>query len=188
VLALPIAGLAVTFWKLAQTIVVGAWNRTAGRPIRRGALAVATAVAAAGAVYTWLPNGDYRPIQAGERGTLQGGVAELASVQTGRPSLTPKRSDQLHGAPTKASQPQDKSKPAQVPSSSPTGTSSTTTTSVTTTGATATTPSATTSTPAATTPVAPAQTTTTPTDTTTTTTTTTTDTTTTPTTTTTPLP
>ncbi|NUR78066.1 MAG: hypothetical protein HOQ28_17480, partial [Thermoleophilia bacterium] len=126
VLALPILGLAVTFWKLGKTVFVGAWNRTEGHAVRRGALVLATAGAAAGAAYVWLPNGDYRPIQKGERGTLQGGVAELASVQTGRPSLTPKRAEQLHGAPTKASQ--QKSGDPNAPSPSPTGTTSTTTT------------------------------------------------------------
>ncbi|MDX6474788.1 MAG: putative peptide zinc metalloprotease protein [Gaiellaceae bacterium] len=171
VLTLPILGLAVTFWKLGKTIVVGAWNRSAGHPLRRGALTLATAGAAAGAVYIWLPNGDYKPIQPGERGTLQGGVAELASAPSGRPSLTPKRAQQLHGAPTKASQaPGAPTKPAQVPSSQPTGTTSTSTSTTTTTtpSSTTSTPSQTTSTPALTTPVAPAQTTSTPTDTTTT--------------------
>src|SRR5205823_3062959 len=155
---------------------------TAGHPFRRGALTLATAAAAAGTVYIWLPNGDYRPIQPGERGTLQGGIAELASLQTGRPSLTPKRARQLHGAPTKASQTHP-SKPD--PSSQQTGTTSSTTT----TGGTTTTTQSSTTSPS-TTPVAPGQTTSTPTTTTTSTDTTSTDTTatTTPTTTTTPLP
>jgi putative peptide zinc metalloprotease protein len=176
ILALPILGLAVTFWKLGKTIVAGAWSRTAGRPLQRGALALATAAAASGAAYVWLPNGDYRPIQPGERGTLQGGVAELASVQTGRPALTPKRAKQLHGAPGKASQRSGKPAPASNPSSQPTGTTSTTTSTSTT--------STTSSTPSQTTPVGtpPA------TDTTTTATTTPTTTDTTPTTTTTPVP
>jgi putative peptide zinc metalloprotease protein len=189
VLALPIVGLAYTFWKMGWAVVSGAWARTAEHPLRRGALALATAAVAGVIVYNWLPNGEYRPIQAGERGTLQGGVAELASVRTGRASLTQSRSQQLQGAPSKASQPAPSApKPAQVPSSHPTGTTSTptATTSTPTTTSTSTSPAQTT--PAA----APAQTTSTPAATTTTdttATTTTTDTTTTaPATTTTPLP
>jgi putative peptide zinc metalloprotease protein len=186
-LALPIAGLAATFWKLGQAILVGAWNRTEGRPARRGALALAAAAAAAGAVSTWLPNGDYKPIQPGERGTIQGGVAELASAPSGRPSLTPQRAQQLHGAPTKASQQssQAPAKPAAPTSTSPAATTpAATTAGSTTTTSSAAVPAQTSSTPVSTTTVAS---TTTTTDTTTTTeTTTTTDTTTTATTTTTP--
>jgi putative peptide zinc metalloprotease protein len=169
ILALPIAGLAVTFWKLATTIVVGAWNRTDGRPFRRGVLVAATAAAAAGAVYTWLPNGDYKPIQPGERGTLQGGVAELASVQTGRPALTPARAKQLHGAPTKASQQQSGPKTPSAPAGPATTTPARTTSTPAQTASTPTTTAAApTTSPAQTTPAAtpaattPAATTTTP--------------------------
>jgi putative peptide zinc metalloprotease protein len=177
VLTLPIAGLAYTFWKLGWTIVSEAWARTAEHPLRRGALALATAAAVGVVVYNWLPNGEYRPIQPGERGTLQGGVAELASVQTGRAALTPARRQQLNGAPTKAAQTAPSSpKPAQVPSSKPTGTTSTptgTTPVTTTTSTTQTTPAAapapaTTTTPAATTTTDTTTATTTTTDTTTT--------------------
>jgi putative peptide zinc metalloprotease protein len=185
VLALPIAGLAYTFWKLGWTIVAGAWARTAEHPLRRGALTLATAAAAGVLVYNWLPNGEYRPIQPGERGTLQGGVAELASVHTGRASLTPARRHQLRGAPTKATQTAPSTpKPAQVPASQRTGTTSTpTTATTTTTSTTQTTPAAA---PAPATTTAPAATTTTDTTATTTTTDTTTTATTTATTTTTP--
>jgi putative peptide zinc metalloprotease protein len=187
VLALPIVGLAYTFWKLGWTALSGAWQRTVDHPLRRGALALATAALAGVIVYNWLPNGEYRPIQASERGTLQGGVAELASVQTGRAALTPAREQQLHGAPTKASQTAPTApKPAQVPASQPTGTTSTPGAATPTTTSTSTTPAQTTP-AAAPTPTTPAATTTT--DTTATTTTTdTTATTTAPTTTTTPLP
>jgi putative peptide zinc metalloprotease protein len=157
VLTLPIAGLAYTFWKLGWTIVSGAWTRTAEHPVRRGALALATVAAVGLVVYNWLPNGEYRPIQPGERGTLQGGVTQLASVQTGRASLTPTRRRQLHGAPTRASQTAPgKPKPAQAPSSQPAGTTSTPTT-------TTSTPTTTSTSPAQTTPAAaaaPAETTT----------------------------
>jgi putative peptide zinc metalloprotease protein len=176
VLTLPIAGLAYTFWKLGWTIVAGAWARTAEHPLRRSALALATAAVAGVLVYNWLPNGEYRPIQPGEHGTLQGGLAELASVHTGRAALTPARRQQLHGAPTKASQTAPstpKSKPAQVPGSPQTGTTSSTTPTATT--ATTTTTSTTQTTPAAaptTTPAATTMTGTTTTDTTATTTTT----------------
>jgi putative peptide zinc metalloprotease protein len=141
VLALPIAGLAVTFWKLAKTLVAGGWTRTQGRPLARAVLVATTVAFAAGAAYIWLPNGDYRPIQPGERGTIQGGVAELASVQTGRPALTPKRARQLHGAPAKHDQPAPAKQNSD--SSSGTQTSTTSTTEGTQTTETATTPTTT---------------------------------------------
>jgi putative peptide zinc metalloprotease protein len=154
VLALPVAGLFFTFWKLAQTLIVGGWQRTEGKPVRRTALVAVTAGIAAAAAYVWLPNGDYRPIQPNERGTVQGGVAELAAVPSGRPALTPKRERELGGAPTKRSgkqpargkdSPAPSSDDANPTSTSPTSTTDTgtTTTETTATDTTSTTPAAT---------------------------------------------
>ena len=108
VLTLPIAGIAALFWQLGKTLVVGGWRRTAGRPVARGALVLAAAGAAAAAAYVWAPNGDYRPIQPGERGTLGGAIRQLAAVPSGRPSLTPQRARQLDGAPLQAHLPSAK--------------------------------------------------------------------------------
>ena len=52
------------------------------------------------AAYVLYPNGEYRPIQPNERGTVQGGVAQLSAVRTGRPALTEEREEELGGAPT----------------------------------------------------------------------------------------
>jgi hypothetical protein len=60
---------------------------------------VALAGTAAFAAFIWWPNGDYRPIQPGEKGTIQGAVEQLAAVPTGRPALTKARVQQLGGAP-----------------------------------------------------------------------------------------
>jgi putative peptide zinc metalloprotease protein len=123
VLALPIAGLAYTFWKLGWTVANGAWALTDQRPVGRGALALATAALVGVVAYNWLPNGEYRPIQPSERGTLQGGLGQLASVRTGRASLTAARAQELHGAPTVSSgaDPAGR-KPGEVPSSQRVGT------------------------------------------------------------------
>jgi hypothetical protein len=53
--------------------------------------------------FVWWPNGDYKPIQPHERGTIQGGFAALRQIATGRPALTTQRERELHGAPTEAS-------------------------------------------------------------------------------------
>jgi len=93
----------VTFWKLARKIMSGAWHRTEGRPLGRVALVASASAAAAFTAYIWWPNGDYKPIQPGERGTVQGAVQEIASIPSGRPALTPAQQQKLRGAPTKRS-------------------------------------------------------------------------------------
>jgi hypothetical protein len=53
--------------------------------------------------FIWWPNGDYRPIQPGEKGTLASGVSSFKDIGTGRPSLTVEREAELKGAPGKSS-------------------------------------------------------------------------------------
>ena len=144
-LILPLAGAAYTISNVTRKVAGGAWNWSEGAPVRRG-LVLATVVAAAGlAGWVLLPNGDYRPIQPGERGTLQGGVRQFASVQTGRPGLTEQREEELGGAPVKRDAPGENDREEQP---SETARTSTTRTGSTTTGAatTSTTPTQTTTT------------------------------------------
>ena len=51
---------------------------------------------------TWWPNGEYRPIQPGERGTVADAVEAVSAVDTGRPGLTPEQEAELGGAPSQA--------------------------------------------------------------------------------------
>jgi putative peptide zinc metalloprotease protein len=89
------------------------WTRTEGHPVPRGAFVVAVGTAAGFLGYIWWPNGDYRPIQKGERGTIQGAVEQFAAIPTGRPGLTRARQAALSGAPLVSSQQQslDTTKP-----------------------------------------------------------------------------
>jgi hypothetical protein len=64
-------------------------------------LLVTLAAAGFSAFILW-PNGDYRPIQPGEKGTLAGGFRALADVPSGRPGLTEARAAELDGAPAVA--------------------------------------------------------------------------------------
>ncbi len=182
-LVLPMAGLALSFTQLGKRIVSGAWGWSEGSASRRGIVVVTTATAAAAMAFIWFPNGEYKPIQPGERGTVSGGVSALApeNVKTGRPSLTEEREEELGGAPTQRSQNDevDRSRSGEAP---PTGTTPGTTGEQTSTTPTTTEPTPTTQT--ATTPTTTTETATTPTTTTSTETTETTTTTTTPTTTT----
>jgi putative peptide zinc metalloprotease protein len=125
VLVLPVAGLYATFWKFGRTLVGAAWARTEGRKFARALLVGGTAAAAAIAAYTWLPNGDYRPIQAAEAGTVRGGLGQVRAIPSGRPSLTVPRAKALGGAPWRAPH-HAQGGPKQQPSS-PTGPATTTT-------------------------------------------------------------
>ena len=99
-LALPAAGMALTLTRVGSRAGQGAWSWSASRPERRAGVVSLAAAGIALAVFTWWPNGDYRPIQPGERGTIQSGLRSVAAVPSGRPSLTPEREGELGGAPT----------------------------------------------------------------------------------------
>jgi putative peptide zinc metalloprotease protein len=87
ILVLPALAIVATFWLLFRRIAGGVWARTEDKPAARGAFLVAATAAFAFLGYIWWPNGDYRPIQRGERGTLQGAVHQFGAVPTGHPSL-----------------------------------------------------------------------------------------------------
>jgi putative peptide zinc metalloprotease protein len=99
-LVLPGAGLLYTAARLGGRGAGGARRWAQGAPARQAVLAVGGAAAVALAAFSWWPNGEYRPVQPGERGTLTGVVAEVGALPSGRPSLTAARQRQLHGAPT----------------------------------------------------------------------------------------
>ena len=99
-LCLPIAGMTATSGRLGRRIVGGAWRWSEGDVVRRGGLGVLLTAGLALAAFTWWPNGEYRPIQPGERGTVRSGVQALSAVPTGRPSLTRATQEKLSGAPT----------------------------------------------------------------------------------------
>jgi putative peptide zinc metalloprotease protein len=161
VLVLPSLGIAATVLMTARRLGGAVWARTEGHPAARAVFATVAAAAIALVAFVWWPNGDYRPIQPGERGTIQGAVQQLAAIPTGRPALTKQRERGLHGAPLKSSK-----RPTRGSGSSPAGTSTSTVPSTTSTTTAAT---STTTAPATTTTTAPATTTTTPATTTTTT-------------------
>ena len=99
-LLLPVCGMVLTTWRVGSRGAGGAWRWSADSPARRGGLVTVGTAALALAAFTWWPNGDYRPIQPDERGTLAGSFDALSAVPTGRPSLTEERAAELDGAPT----------------------------------------------------------------------------------------
>src|SRR5256885_2053115 len=86
ILLLPSVGIAATVWMVFKRVTGAVWSRTEGKPAVRAAYGLVTAVVAAFLGYVWWPNGDYRPIQRGERGTLTGAVQQPGQVPSGRPS------------------------------------------------------------------------------------------------------
>ncbi len=99
-LVLPVAGMTATSGRLGRRAFAGAWRWSEGDAVRRGALATVLAGGLALAAFTWWPNGEYRPIQPAERGTLASGVRAVRAIPSGRPALTRERRAELAGAPT----------------------------------------------------------------------------------------
>jgi hypothetical protein len=99
-LVLPCAGMALTTGRVSTRLGGAAWTWSAGDPLRRGSVVTVVAAAIGLVAFTWWPNGDYRPIQPGEKGTIQGAIASLRAIPSGRPSLTPERARELGGAPS----------------------------------------------------------------------------------------
>ena len=135
-LALPITGMTVTFGRVAARVARGAWSWSEGSVVRR-ALTGAMIVGVLGvSAYVLWPNGEYRPIQPDERGTLDAGVKQFENLDTGRPALTPEREEELGGAPTEREEPRttdEERDPAAEEEERETTTTPTTTTSTTTT-------------------------------------------------------
>jgi putative peptide zinc metalloprotease protein len=99
-LALPATGLMYSTGRIGHRAGRFGWRWSDGSPRRRMALLAGTAAAVAFATFLLWPNGEYRPIQPYERGTLVGGIRQLNDVPSGRPSLTVERERELGGAPS----------------------------------------------------------------------------------------
>ena len=142
ILLLPAAGLIVTFARAALRVGQGVWKKTEGRDAARAGSVLAAAALLAGIAFMWWPNGDYKPIQPGEKGTIQGALAQFAAVPTGRASLTRERAKQLRGAPFRNKQAGNQSSGYKPTSPTTTSTTTSTTTEETTTTESTTTPTA----------------------------------------------
>jgi putative peptide zinc metalloprotease protein len=146
-ITLPIAGFAYTMTRGTGRLMSSAWSWSEGAPLRRAVIVAFTVLTAGVAGWVLLPNGDYRPIQPGERGTLKGGLQQFKSIQSGRPGLTEQRQKELGGAPAQKDLPGVSDNQEQLPgqttstptATTPTGTTSTTPTDTTTTTTTTTT-------------------------------------------------
>jgi putative peptide zinc metalloprotease protein len=100
VLAVPAIGFALGYSRASTHVLRRAWMWADGEPQRRLAIVATCGAVVAVLALLWWPNGEYRPIQPGERGTIQGGIAQLDAIPSGRPALTRERQQELGGAPT----------------------------------------------------------------------------------------
>ncbi|HET7720002.1 MAG TPA: hypothetical protein VFK43_08555, partial [Acidimicrobiales bacterium] len=101
-LALPVAGSAYSLSRFGRRSGAWAWSSAGNVRFGQPALALAAVTMAAGAAFTLWPNGEYRPIQPGERGTVADIAQGVTKLATGRPALTPEREAELDGAPARA--------------------------------------------------------------------------------------
>lgn len=97
-LVLPITGMGVTLTRTAKRLIAGAINITKERPVARTALVAVGSIALAAAVYVLIPNGEYKPIQPGEKWTFSEGIEAASEISTGRPSLPEEREEEFDGA------------------------------------------------------------------------------------------
>ena len=97
-LLLPALGIAATGGRLGTRLASRIWGWSENSLPRRALVLAGSAAAVAFLVFSWWPGGQFKPIQPGETGTIQGGVAQLASYETGRAALTAEREDELGGA------------------------------------------------------------------------------------------
>lgn len=103
-LVIPALGMVVSGGRVGKRMGTAAWSWSDGAPVRRAAVVLGSGAAIGLAAFTWWPNGEYRPIQPGERGTFASAVSSISAVPSGRPSLTPQRQLELNGAPTQREQ------------------------------------------------------------------------------------
>jgi putative peptide zinc metalloprotease protein len=98
-IVLPALGMFFSFSRIGKRIVTGFVEMTSGRPILRTSLGFVGLAALGAAAFVLIPNGEYRPIQAGETWTFSEGVEAASAFTSGRPSLTEERREELGGAP-----------------------------------------------------------------------------------------
>jgi putative peptide zinc metalloprotease protein len=78
---IPVAGVIYMMVRIARRSAIGAWQGTAGKPVLRALAMILGAAVVTGVAYAWWPGeGNYRPIQPWERGTV-GDIAYALGIE-----------------------------------------------------------------------------------------------------------
>ncbi len=101
-ITLPVLGSGYILSRFGRRTGSWAWATAGNVRFGRPGLALTALALAGGLAFTLWPNGEYRPIQPGERGTVGDLVQSVSALPTGRPALTPEREVELGGAPARA--------------------------------------------------------------------------------------
>ena len=102
-IALPVLGSGYAVSRFGRRAGSWGWSQAGEIRFGRPMMALLTVGLAGALAFTWWPNGEYRPIQPGERGTVADAIDGVSeSVGTGRPGLTPETEEELDGAPSQA--------------------------------------------------------------------------------------
>ncbi len=101
-IALPVLGSGYAVSRFGRRAGSWGWSQAGEIRFGRPMMALLTVGLAGALAFTWWPNGEYRPIQPGERGTVADAFEAVESVGTGRPGLTPETEEELDGAPSQA--------------------------------------------------------------------------------------
>jgi putative peptide zinc metalloprotease protein len=99
-LVMPLAAMALSISRSGRMAARGVIGWSSGSALRRAVAVAGTAAVAAGAAYTWWPNGDYQPIRPGERGTVGEALQSVRDAPGGRPSFTKARERRFGSVPT----------------------------------------------------------------------------------------
>jgi putative peptide zinc metalloprotease protein len=86
-LLVPLVALPYTLVRAFAKLGVLGWRKTEGKPFARAVFATAATLVLAFFAFTMIPNGDYKPIQPGERGTIGDSVAALRTAPSGNGGL-----------------------------------------------------------------------------------------------------
>ena len=101
-IALPVLGSGYAVSRFGHRAGSWGWSQAGEIRFGRPMMALLTVGLAGALAFTWWPNGEYRPIQPGERGTVADAFEAVESVGTGRPGLTAETEEELDGAPSQA--------------------------------------------------------------------------------------
>jgi putative peptide zinc metalloprotease protein len=97
ILVLPLVGVFYSLTRIGLRTTRSAWARTDGKPALRLGFVVLASAFVGLLLYSWVPAGNYKTIEKGERGTLGEGIASVRRLPSGRAPLVPLQRAEARG-------------------------------------------------------------------------------------------